>query len=86
MSHSASSLKSGSLESPNLKVSGVDIGAKEDWAAVDPSLGAQPIRCFGSQTEELHLMAHWFVDSGVESVAMESTGVYWGALYDVLES
>jgi transposase len=45
----------------------------------------EPVREFGSWTADLERMAAWLKSCGIETVAMQSTGVYWFAVYDVLE-
>ena len=63
----------------------IDIGSTMHMAAINPNADANPVRAFGTFTGDLHDMARWFKDSGVTSVAMESTGVYWIPVYEVLE-
>lgn len=63
----------------------IDIGSTMHMAAINPNADANPVRAFGTFTGDLHDMARWFKDSGVTSVAMESTGVYWIPAYEVLE-
>jgi transposase len=70
----------------NPNVAGIDIGATEMYVAVPPERDAQPVRSFSSFTEDLHAIADWLDACGVKSVAMESTGVYWIALFQVLET
>jgi transposase len=65
---------------------GIDIGAEESYVAVPEDRDAQPVRTFGCFTEDLHALAHWLTQCGVDTVAMESTGVYWVPLFQVLES
>jgi transposase len=67
-------------------VAGIDIGATELYVCVPLDRDPQPIRRFGTFTEDLHALADWFQRCGVTSVAMESTGVYWIPLYQILES
>jgi hypothetical protein len=67
------------------KAAGIDIGNEEHWVAVPPPLDPQPVRCFGSFTRELQALADWLVQCGIETVAMQSTGVYWIGLADILE-
>src|SRR3954454_20180791 len=55
----------------------VDIGATLHVAAVRPGCDPEPVRTFGTFTTDLHRLADWFEQCGVETVAMESTGVYW---------
>jgi len=63
---------------------GIDIGAMEILVAVSPDLDAEPVRSFGTFTRDLEAIAGWLEACGVTSVAMESTGVYWIPLYQVL--
>ena len=72
-------------EPVNAHAAGVDIGSREHWACV-PEQAAQPnVRKFGTFTADLEAMAQWFLDCGITSVAMEATGVYWIALFQILE-
>ena len=64
---------------------GIDIGAREIFVAVPADRDENPVRVFPTFTEDLEEMAGWLVSCGVTTVAMESTGVYWIPLYDVLE-
>lgn len=73
------------LERVNLDAAGIDVGACEHYVAVPPERDPQPIRKFGSFTEDLHALADWLQQCGVTTVAMESTGVYWLPLFQILE-
>lgn len=64
----------------------LDIGASEIIAAVLPERSARPVRAFSTYTEDLHRLVEWMVTCGVDTVAMESTGVYWVAVYELLEA
>lgn len=64
---------------------GIDIGARQIYVAVPPGACAQTVRCFDTFTEDLHALRNWLRECGVTSVALESTGVYWIALYQILE-
>jgi hypothetical protein len=64
---------------------GIDIGAREIFVAVPPGPNAHPVQVFDTFTEDLHRLANWLQACGVTTVAMESTGVYWIPLYDILE-
>jgi transposase len=66
------------------KAAGIDVGNEEHWVAVPPDLDPAPVRSFGCFTQDLQEMANWLVRCGIETVAMQSTGVYWIALYDIL--
>ena len=65
---------------------GIDIGATEIFVAVPPDRDAQPVRSFLTFTEDLHRLADWLRCCQVDAVAMESTGVYWIPLFQILES
>ena len=64
---------------------GIDIGAREIFVAVPSDRDQNPVRVFATFTEDLNQMARWLVNCRITTVAMESTGVYWIPLYDVLE-
>src|SRR2546421_254163 len=64
---------------------GIDIGNESHYAAVPPSRDSQPVRRFGCTTAELKAMAAWLRHCRIRTVAMQSTGVYWVAVYDILE-
>ena len=68
------------------KAAGIDIGAREIWLAVPPGLCEHPVRVFHSFTEDLESLAQWLVSLGIRTAAMESTGVYWIPLYEILEA
>lgn len=70
----------------NENAAGVDLGAKEIWIAVPRSRTPEPVRCFGTWTVELRRIAEWLAACGIKTVAMESTGIYWVPLYELLES
>jgi hypothetical protein len=53
----------------------IDIGATMHMAAVGADRTSEPVRCFGTFTTDLHRLADWFAECGVETVVMESTGV-----------
>ena len=74
-----------SLEVVHPDAAGIDIGNESHYVAVPPSRAPQPVRCFGCTTAELKTMAEWLRQCGIRTVAMQSTGVYWIAVYDVLE-
>jgi transposase len=64
---------------------GIDIGNESHYVAVPPDRDSQPVRQFGCTTAELREMAAWLNQCGICTVAMQSTGVYWIAVYDILE-
>jgi transposase len=65
---------------------GVDIGATEIYVAVPPDRAAESVRCFQTFTEDLMALADWLQRCRIRTVAMESTGVYWIPLMQVLEA
>jgi transposase len=65
---------------------GIDIGQDEMWVSVRADRDAEPVRRFGMNTPDLIAVADWLAACGVETVALESTGVYWIPLYEVLEA
>lgn len=64
---------------------GIDIGSREHWVAVPEDRDERSVRRFGCFTADLYALADWLKRCGVEMVAMESTGVYWIPLYQILE-
>jgi transposase len=65
---------------------GMDIGAEEIYVAVPNDHDEEPVRCFSTFTCDLHALADWLKQCGIETVAMESTGVYWIPIFQILES
>jgi hypothetical protein len=66
-----------SLEVIHRNAAGIDIGNESHYVAVPPSRDSQPVRCYGCTTGELKAMADWLKQCGIQTVAMQSTGVYW---------
>jgi len=64
---------------------GIDISPEVIYVAVDPRKDVKPIRHYGTVTAELYRIANWLKACGVTTVALESTGVYWIPLYQVLD-
>jgi transposase len=64
---------------------GIDIGSDDHWVAVPPEGDEQPVRSFRTFTSDLEKLADWLEQCGVRTVAMESTGVYWIPIYELLE-
>ena len=64
---------------------GIDIGATEIFVAVPPDRTAENVRSFPTFTQDLYRLADWLKECGVKTVAMESTGVYWIPLFQILE-
>src|SRR5215471_403265 len=69
----------------NRNAAGIDVGSAAHYVAVPPGRDEQPVQKFGSFTADLHRMAEWLKKCGVDSAVMQATGVYWVALYQILE-
>src|ERR1700720_5048378 len=74
-----------SLEVIHRDAAGIDIGNESHYVAVPPQRDSQPVQRFGCTTAELKEMAVWLKQCRIRTVAMQSTGVYWIAVYDILE-
>ena len=77
-------------ENPGLEVvhahaAGIDVGNGAHYVAVRPDRDAQPVRRFECFSADLYRLADWLQNCGVQTVALQSTGVYWIPLYDILE-
>lgn len=79
------SAKRKGIEKINPNAAGIDVGSRTHYVAVDPDRAEKPVRSFGCYTPDLHDMATWLLECGVTTVAMESTGVYWVPIYQVLQ-
>ncbi|MFV9503711.1 MAG: IS110 family transposase [Oscillochloridaceae bacterium umkhey_bin13] len=65
---------------------GLDIGTERMWACVPTDRDPNPVQSFGTFTPDLNALVDWLVACKITTVAMESTGVYWIPIYDLLES
>src|SRR5258705_6222488 len=63
----------------------IDVGATMHMAAVGADCTSDPGRSFGTFTGDLHRLADWFAKCGVKTVVMESTGVYWIPIFELLD-
>jgi transposase len=72
------------LMHPN--AAGIDIGSASHFVAVPADRDDEPVREFKSFTEDLMAMADWLERCGIETIAMESTGVFWIPVFELLES
>jgi len=77
--------KTVSLPIVETDAAGIDIGATQIFVAVPTDRDAEPVRCFQTFTVDLHRLADWLQQCGIRTVAMESTGVYWIPLFQILE-
>jgi transposase len=74
------------LELRNANVAGIDVGAHSHFVAVPPGRDEQTVREYGTFTEDLEALSQWLRQCAVDTVALESTGVYWIPVYEYLES
>jgi len=95
MNRSRRSRRAGSRRRPELSAAarplvephaaGIDVGARQMYVAIPPDHDEEPVRVFATFTQDLEALADWLVERGITTVAMESTGVYWIPLYQILE-
>jgi transposase len=74
------------LQHINPYAAGIDVGCRSHFVAVPEGTCDQPVREFSSFTDDLHQIADWLLSCGVTSVVMESTGIYWIPVFEILES
>jgi transposase len=74
------------MEALRPDAAGIDVGNAEHYVAVPPGRSEPSVQTFGSFTADLHRLAKWLQACGIKTVVMQATGVYWMALYQVLES
>jgi len=74
------------LQHINQYAAGIDIGSRSHFAAVPEGTDEQPVREFSTFTGDLERLAEWLIACGVTTVAMESTGIYWIPVFEILES
>ncbi len=74
------------LKKVHPQAAGIDIGASEHWVSIPSELDPEPVRKFSCFTAELYALADWLTSKGITTVAMESTGVYWIPLFQILET
>jgi transposase len=70
----------------NHNAAGIDVGSEVHYVAVPPDRDTESVRSFKCFTADLTSLADWLIECGIETVAMESTGVYWIPLFQILES
>ena len=85
MSSGKRGTKSEGLSQLNRNAAGIDVGATSHYVAVPAERAEQPVQEFEAFTADLYRLADWLGECGVETVVMESTGVYWIPLFGVLE-
>lgn len=75
-----------SLPVMRVNAGGIDIGATEIFVAVPADRDTETVRSFPTFTQDLHALADWLQQCRVDTVAMESTSVYWIPLFQILEA
>jgi transposase len=85
MAHTKPSGSSRDMPRVHPRAAAIDSGAKIHVAAVGPDRDPEPVRTFNTFTDDLHRLADWFAGCGIKTVVMESTGVYWIPIYEILE-
>jgi transposase len=74
------------LKKVHPQAAGIDIGGSEHWVSIPSELDPEPVRKFSCFTADLYAIAEWLTSRGITTVAMESTGVYWIPLFQILET
>jgi transposase len=74
------------LERIQPDAAGIDCGAEHHYVAVPPDRDERPVRAFRTFTADLNQLADWLIQRRIKTVAMESTGVYWIPLFEILEA
>jgi len=69
----------------NQHAAGIDIGSRSHFVSVPEDTDDQPVREFLTFTDDLERLAEWLISCGVTTVAMESTGIYWIPVFEILE-
>lgn len=70
----------------NACAAGIDVGSRSHFVAVPEGTDPEPVREFSTFTDDLERLADWLISCGVTTVAMESTGIYWIPVFEILES
>jgi transposase len=73
------------LQHLNQHAAGIDVGSRSHFVAVPEGTDEQPVREFSTFTDDLERLAKWLRSCGVTAVAMESTGIYWIPVFELLE-
>jgi len=73
------------LQHLNHHAAGIDVGSRSHFVAVSEGTVDQPVREFFTFTDDLERLAEWLISCGVTTVAMESTGIYWIPVFELLE-
>src|SRR4051812_35450094 len=85
MSNEKSKNGQGILGQVNPDAAGIDLGARSHYVALPPGRATVSVREFECFTQDLEELSGWLKANGITTVAMESTGVYWVPVYQLLE-
>ena len=77
---------SGRSSTINADAAGIDVGSTFHVVAVPGDRDDNPVRTFRTFSGDLHRLADWLAETGIKTVAMESTGVYWIPVFEILEA
>ena len=75
----------GEIEVVHPDAAGIDAGSEQHFVSVPEHRCSDPVRAFGTFTEDLHSLADWLISCGIKTVAIEATGVYWIPLFEILQ-
>src|SRR3984893_12259746 len=84
--HKTRGTASGRLSTINPDAAGIDIGSTFHVVAVPSDHDDQPVRTFRTFSGDLHQLADWLTAVGITTIAMESTGVYWIPVFEILDA
>jgi transposase len=76
----------GQLVTVHPLAAGIDVGATAHVVAVPSDCDERPVRSFRTFSGDLHRLAQWLMEVGITTIAMESTGVYWVPVFEILET
>ena len=80
------SARPASMHTVHPRAAGLDVGSTFHVVAVPPQLSGEAVRTFQSFTGDLHRLAEWLESLGITTIAMESTGIYWIPVFEILEA
>ena len=79
-------MKKPKFQQINPHAAGIDVGSRSHFVAVPEGASEQSVREFSCFTDDLYQMADWLIACGATTIAMESTGIYWIPIFEILES
>lgn len=73
------------LQHLNHHAAGIDVGSRSHFVAIPEGIDEEPVREFSTFTDDLERLVQWLISCGITTVAMESTGIYWIPVFEILE-